>query len=67
MRILAETGKVDWNKRNKWGCSPLYYALSKGQSDIVEIIVKQPNANIDYNIKTNGGETLALELSRKEM
>jgi len=56
VRILAETGKVDWNKRNKWG-SPLYWALYSGNSDIVEIIVKQ--SNIDYNIKNDDGETLA--------
>ena len=50
MRILAETGRVDWNKRNKWGWTPLYWALYYGQSDIVEIIGKQPN--IDYDFKT---------------
>ena len=33
------------------------YTLYRGHSDIVDIIVQQPN--IDYNVKTNGGVTLA--------
>ena len=56
VRILAETGRVDWNKANKGGQTPLYWALREGHSDIVDIIVKQPN--IDYNVKTEDGETL---------
>ena len=56
VRILAETGRVDWNKRNKWGKTPLSLALHYRQSDIVEIIVKQPN--IDYDIKDKDGVTL---------
>ena len=55
--IMAETDRVDWNKRNKWGQTPLFLALEEGHSDIVDIIVKQPN--IDYNVKTEDGETLA--------
>ena len=43
MKILAETGIVDWNKRNMLGWNPLYYALNNGYSDTVEIILKQPN------------------------
>ena len=43
VRILAETGKVDWNKRDRWGETPLYLALESGYSDIVDIIVQQPN------------------------
>ena len=27
VRILAETGKVDWNKRDKYGRTPLYLRL----------------------------------------
>ena len=57
VRILAESGRVDWNKRDKCGYTPLYWALGKGHSDIVDIIVQQPN--IDYNVKTEDGETLA--------
>ena len=57
VRILAESDRVDWNKRNSAGETPLYLALSQGHSDMVEIIVKQPN--LDYNIKTNDGQTLA--------
>ena len=59
LRILAETGIVNWNKRHKWvrGVStPLSRALYRGFSDIVDIIMEQPN--IDYNVKTRNGETL---------
>jgi len=57
VRILAETGRVDWNKRSKWGRTPLLRALLEGHSDIVDIIVQQPN--IDYNVKAEDGDTLA--------
>ena len=57
VRILANTGRVDWNKEDLEGRTPLYYALWQGHSDIVDIIVKQPN--IDYNVKTTFGTTLA--------
>ena len=67
VRILAETGRVDWNMRNDWDYTPLYYALLGGYSDIVDIIVQQPN--IDYSIirsfvdpvtrRTRSGSTLA--------
>merc|ERR1711879_551341 len=50
------TGRVDWNKGDNWGQTPLYCALREGHSDIVEIIVQQPN--IDYNVKTERGVTL---------
>ena len=33
-----------------------YWALTEGHSDIVDIIVQQPN--IDYNIKDEYGDTL---------
>ena len=54
VRILAETGRVDWNKANEWGKTPLFWALRGGVSDIVDIIVKQPN--VDYNVKTKDGD-----------
>ena len=57
MRLLAETGKVDWNKRNKSGHTPLYLALHRGHSDVVDFIVQQPQ--VDFNVKTEDGETLA--------
>ena len=56
MAILAETGQADWNKRDKEGGTPLFWALFRGYSDIVNIIVQQPN--IDYNVKTVDGDTL---------
>ena len=57
VRTLAETGRVDWNKTDNWGRTPLYWAIDNGLSDTVEIIVKQPN--IDFNVKSQWGETLA--------
>ena len=57
--ILAETGKVDWNKRDNFGNTPLYLALEKRHSDIVDIIVQQANIAIDYSVKTTFGTTLA--------
>ena len=50
LRLLAETERVEWNRRNNLGETPLYSALYFGFSDIVDIIVQQPN--IDYNVKT---------------
>ena len=55
-RILANTGKVDWNKADSWGRTPLYWALEGGHSDKLDIILQQPN--IDYNVKTEFGQTL---------
>ena len=60
VRRLAETDRVDWNKRNRSGQTPLYWALisvRSTQTDIVNIIVGQPN--IDYTVKNKGGYTLA--------
>ena len=57
VRILAETDRVDWNKADRRGRTPLYWALKYGHSDTVDIIVQQPN--IDYNVKTEDGDTLA--------
>ena len=56
VRTLAETGKVQWNKRDIWGHTPLYYALGRSYSDIVDIIMQQPN--IDYTVQTEMGDTL---------
>ena len=57
VRILAETDRADWNKReNNQGWTPLYAALCLRYPDIVDIIVQQPN--IDYTVKDVEGETL---------
>ena len=48
---------MDWNKRDNDGWTPLHWALSWGHSNIVDIIVQQPN--IDYDVKTEAGSTLA--------
>ena len=62
VRILAETGRVDWNKADNLGRSSLYLALDREHSDLVDIIVQQPN--IEYDVKTVYGETLAMEAVR---
>ena len=56
VRILAETGRVDWNKRNQAGQTPLYLALFRGHSKIADIIMEEPD--IDYSVKTEDGKTL---------
>ena len=56
LKILAKTGKVDWNKKNHLGWTPLYPALVNCHSDMVDIIMQQPN--IDYNVQTRDGTTL---------
>ena len=57
LRILAETGRVDWNQREKYGRTPLYLAIWYRHPDIVDIITHQPN--IDYHVKSTRGYTLA--------
>ena len=57
MRVLARTGKVDWNLGTKTGWTPLYCALYFRRSDTVDILVKIPG--IDFNVKRKDGETLA--------
>ena len=56
VRVLARTGKVDWNLRNRGG-TPLFWALCWGHSAIMNILVKIPG--IDFNVKTEDGKTLA--------
>ena len=57
IRLLAGTGKVDWNLQNKWGYTPLHRALLWGYPDIVEIISKIPG--VDFSVKAEDGVTLA--------
>ena len=57
VRILADSDRVDWNKKNEYNITPLYWAIDEGHVEIVDIIVKQPN--LDCNVKTVEGETLA--------
>ena len=57
LKILAETGKVAWNKRDRSGHTPLFWALYNGRSDIVDFIAQQPQ--VDYDVKTDHEETLA--------
>ena len=46
-KILADTGRVDWNVINYYSNTPLCQAIRSGSIEIAKIIVKQPN--IDYN------------------
>ena len=55
VRILAETGRVDWNKRDNDGQTPLYFALLRGHSDIADIIMEEPF--IDCSVKTEDGDS----------
>ena len=59
---------MDWNIRDISGRTPLfwalYWALYRGHSDIVDIIMAQPN--IDYNVKTDAGEHLEDICRKKE-
>ena len=57
IRLLAATGKVDWNIRDPDGWTPLRKALYWGHFEVAEIIVKQDN--IDRSLKTMGGNTVA--------
>ena len=56
-RMLAETGRVDWNKGDKCGRTPLFSNLIFGNSAFVDFLVQQPH--IDYNVRTTKGLTLA--------
>ena len=49
IRILANTGKVDWDRSNDRGHTPLYSALSGGHYNTVAIIVKE---DLDYIVKS---------------
>ena len=51
VRILAATGKVNWNQTDEAGRTALYMALSHGSHWIVDILVKEPH---DYSIGTEG-------------
>ena len=58
IRVLAATGRVDWNKAGLNGFTPLHRALIRGHLEIARIIMKQDN--IDLRLKTNYGWTLAM-------
>ena len=49
IRVLAATGRVDWNKTGPKGTTPLHVALYRGQVEVARIIVKQDN--IDFSLK----------------
>ena len=58
VKILAEAGigRVDWNKGNRRGQTPLFLAVEGRHAEIVKIIVKQPNIN--YNVRSDNDQTL---------
>ena len=58
--LAAQKRFEDWNVPDEnSGFTPLCDALRQGQSNIVETIVNLPN--IDYDVKTKYGRTLAQE------
>ena len=57
VRLLANTGRVDWNKKDEGGLTPLYWAIANSHSDIIRIIVNQPN--VDFNVTDPDGSSLA--------
>ena len=57
IKLLAEVPGLDWNGKNHNGETPLYMGLTYGMDGVVETIISLPN--IDFSVKTNGGETLA--------
>ena len=58
VRLLAETGRVDWNIGNGRDMIPLYWALESGCSESVAIIMRQPNIDYNYQIDWGTGDTL---------
>ena len=57
VEMLASVPGVDWNRGNNIGRTPLYDALSKGDSSIVRTILAIPG--VDYTVIDNYGYTLA--------
>ena len=55
--LLVSTGRVDWNKRDEDGLTPLYWAIVNQHSDIIRILVRQPNIN--FNVTDPEGSSLA--------
>ena len=54
LKILAKTGRVNWNMKNRWGLTPLHRAIHQ---DVVDIVVQDPN--IDFNVRLKRDLTLA--------
>ena len=59
IRLLATTGRVDWNKRENSasGWTPLHSALFCGHHEVAAIILQQDNINL--SLRTLSGSTVA--------
>ena len=68
VRILAGAGagRVDWNKGNRRGQTPLFLAVDGRHADIVKIIVKQPNINY-YFMYDNGQSLVEVAINRGDL
>ena len=68
VKILAEAGigRVDWNKGNRRGETPLFLAVHGRHPDIVKIIVKQPNINY-YFMYDNGQSLVEVAINRGDL
>ena len=57
IRLLAATGRVDWNKEDNLGWTPLHRALFGGHHEMAAMILQQDNVNLGLILA--GGITLA--------
>ena len=62
IRLLAATGRVDWNKADVTGWTPLYEALFGGHHEVAAIILQQDNLNL--GLSTYWGRTVAMAAVR---
>ena len=67
VRILDETGKVNWNKRDKrgWrGDTPIMMALKGSKTEIVEILLRCPR--VDLSCRDKEGWSLVFRAIQKK-
>ncbi|KAG0134731.1 ankyrin repeat-containing domain protein [Tuber indicum] len=47
VRILLETGRLNINRTNKLGMTPLHYAAQGGCNEVVQLLLAQKDIDID--------------------
>ena len=57
IRLLAATGRMDWNKQDPLGMTPLHWALQFGRYEVAAIIMQQDG--IDFSLRASTGTTVA--------
>ena len=62
-RHIADTHGADVDARNRYGCTPLFYAVNMQRREVVELLLSK-NAGVD--ISDNTGWTLVHEAAEKE-